>query len=254
MVVLRNIENVDSTITVAQDDIEAIVFDSKSMMPDGLIDQLDGRQRFLDLLRYVIDVKERGPIAEGAVATRSPQRELSPELSGHVLLRQHNCVACHQPNNNDLAARQPSAPDLRWSAKYLNPAHLATFIADPQQTKPNTHMPSVLSHLDAAGRTETANAIVEYLVSLGGNVFHKATVEPQDNSTIARGSDLFHSVGCVACHSPRDEIAAELQPKGSTPLGDLAGKVLGVSTSGVFGKPTCRASPRTDAQHEFDTP
>ena len=48
--------------------------------------------------------------------------------------------------------------------------------------------------------------------------------QPIDGEATHRGFELFHSVGCVACHSPRTEAAEEQWLEESTPLGDLAGK------------------------------
>ena len=47
-----------------------------------------------------------------------------------------------------------------------------------------------------------------------------------DRNALARGFELFHSVGCVACHSPRDERAKEQwsEDAESTPLGNLSDK------------------------------
>ncbi len=223
-IVLRDSTNVDRLVTIKRKDIDELMPGSVSIMPAGLVDELKGRQQFLDLLRYVIDVKQRGPEDETAVVSTSAQRDLSPELAGLVLLRQFNCAACHPPSVDDVRLLKTSAPDLRWSAKKLNPTHLARFIADPQLVKPGTVMPQMMSHLDAAARSEAAAAIVEYLVSLDGNAFGEAADEKVDAATVASGFELFHSVGCVACHSPRNKMAVEQPLNDSVPLGELRGK------------------------------
>lgn len=223
-IVLRDSANVDRLITIEKKDIEEVMPGSTSIMPAGLVDELKGREQFLDLLRYVIDVKQRGPEDETAAVSKLARRDLSPELGGLVLLRQFNCSACHSSRSGEESLLSTSAPDLRWSAKRLNPTHLAQFIAEPQLVKPGTVMPQMMSHLDAAARSEAAAAIVEYLVSLDGNAFGEAVAESVDSERVTNGFELFHSVGCVACHSPRNEMAVEQPLVDSVPLGELRGK------------------------------
>ncbi|TWT74762.1 c-type cytochrome [Allorhodopirellula solitaria] len=223
-IVLRDAKDVLQLITIERDRIEEAVQGTTSIMPASLADELTGRQQFLDLLRYVIDMKERGPVAGNEVADRVAQRELSPEIAGLALLREHNCAACHQPRDLDADLLRSSAPDLLWSAKRLNPAYLADFIADPHEMKPGTAMPQLMPQLDEAARSEAAAAIVSYLVSLGGNDFNESVLPADDPAAIQSGFALFHSVGCVACHSPRSDAAVEQPLPDSVPLGDLRGK------------------------------
>ena len=222
-VVLRSGQAVDQLTTIQRTDIDEMLPGTKSNMPDGLVNQLKNRQQFLDLLRYVIDIKERGPVASGNRGVQRPRRELSPELVGLVLIDKLNCVACHEFSAAGMVS--PSrAPDLKWSAQWLNPAHLAEFIAEPQQIKPGASMPHLMSHLAPTARKESAEAIVQYLVSLNGNSFLDQASERSEAEAARRGFDLFHTVGCVACHAPRNERAIESHLKDSIPLGVLTSK------------------------------
>lgn len=220
-IVLRDDQNVDELITIATNDIDEIRPGTKSSMPDGLVDELKDRQQFLDLIRYVIDVKERGPTAE--VMTNQPiaRRKLSPELNGLVLINELNCVACHESGATLSFVSVKKAPDLNWSGKRLSPGYLARFIADPLAMKPGTTMPDMLRQLDEPSRTEKAEAITHYLIAQEGNQFQ---AQPIDGQAVIRGAELFHSVGCVACHSPRDPTAVEQPLADSVPLGDLTSK------------------------------
>lgn len=220
-VVLRGGKTADQLITILVAEIDEMALSSKSTMPDGLVNELKDRQQFLDLLRYVIDIKERGPVAHASTGRQLARRELTAELNGLVLIEKLNCVACHT-STADNAMSPSRAPNLKWSAKWLNPARLAEFISDPQQAKPGTTMPHMLSHLSAADRKESTEAIVQYLVSMNGNQYHDHVgAEP---GVVGRGFELFHSVGCVACHSPRNDRAIEESLDQSVPLGDLTGK------------------------------
>lgn len=222
-VVLRSGQTVDQLTTILRTDIDEMLPGTKSNMPDGLVNQLKNRQQFLDLLRYVIDIKERGPVASGNKGGQRIRRELTSELAGLVLIDKLNCVACHE-SSADSTASLSRAPDLKWSTEWLNPTHLAEFIAEPQQAKPGATMPHMMSHLAPTARKESAEAIVQYLASLSGNKFQNPVSVESEAGDVGRGFDLFHTVGCVACHSPRNDLAIEASLTDSIPLGVLTNK------------------------------
>ena len=86
-------------------------------------------------------------------------------------------------------------------------------------------MPHMLGHLSAKERQLSAIAITHYLTSKTSNEFGKQ-IEGQatDTQSVDRGHNLFHSVGCVACHSPRDRSSLEKPLSDSIPMGDLTQK------------------------------
>ena len=61
-VIIRDQQDVNQLRQIRVEEIEEISASKTSIMPAGLADELSSRQQFLDLLRYVIDLKERGPI------------------------------------------------------------------------------------------------------------------------------------------------------------------------------------------------
>lgn len=222
-IVLRDSANLEQPITLSRAEIDDIRPGSLSSMPEKLADELKDRQQFLDLLCYIIDIKERGPDSQ-VTASRSESRELAIELNGLVLLQQMNCVACHQANDSGqglltaVAAKQ--APRLNWSANKLNPRWMEAFIANPQTVKPGTNMPHMLPG-DDAKRSLMGQAITHFLVETANNQFKGQEI---DLTALTRGFELFHSVGCVACHATRDEQGRERPLANSQPLGELAGK------------------------------
>jgi putative heme-binding domain-containing protein len=60
-IVLRDAEQDGKTIAIAKKDIEDRKEQPQSLMPDGLVNLLAGRQEFLDLVRYLIEIAEKGP-------------------------------------------------------------------------------------------------------------------------------------------------------------------------------------------------
>ncbi len=146
--------------------------------------------------------------------------QLDPELKGLVLIEELNCAACHA-GDASLAARSKKAPRLSEVGSRVNPAYLEAFIRDPHGTKPGTTMPDVLTQFSAEERRQTATALTHFLSSLKKNDF---SLQPPDAVSAEHGKRLFHSRGCAACHSPRDEKGEELLLKNSVPLGALEKK------------------------------
>jgi putative heme-binding domain-containing protein len=218
-VVIRDTRNLDQPITILREDVDELKSSTVSSMPANLADELKDRQQFLDLLRYVLDVKERGPEMT-AEPTDSVVRELAPELHGLVHIQQWNCTACHRADDVAMSIVGKQAPDLNWSARNLNPTWMEQFIRDPHAVKPGTTMPTVLSTSDEES-AKVATAITHFLVAKGGNQF---TPQAIDRDAIASGHELFHSVGCVACHAPRDSKGVEQPLADSQALGDLSAK------------------------------
>ena len=160
------------------------------------------------------------PFATGAAGVAPPviggltrPEQVSPRISGAVLISELSCAACHATTRADLAAKP--GPDLSAVGARAHGAHLREFIANPAATKPGTTMPDVLGHLPAAERTATADALAHYLATLGGA---SPTFTPPAPPAVERGRKLYHSVGCVACHSPETPLAD------SVPLGPVAAK------------------------------
>lgn len=224
---LRPADAIEQVRSWPQDRIEAIRKSPQSTMPADLVKQLKDRQQFLDLLRYVLESRDRGPQQPQSTATQPAARELSRAKQGWVLINHYHCTACHPADGKlpflaaDKRLSGKQAPQLRWSARWLNPAGLQQWIENPQAVKPGTTMPDVLHGLTSTQRTEAAQALTHYLVASAGNKYAPETV---DADAAGRGYELFQSVGCVACHSPRDSQAKELPLEGSTPLGQLTAK------------------------------
>ncbi len=230
-IVLRDLQNSDLVRQIDREQVMEIRENKTSIMPSGLADQIKSRQQFLDLVRYVIDVRERGPQQPIAKPTATERRQLRQELTGLVAIKQRNCAACHALDQLDNVVPAKSAPRLNWSAMRKNPEQIERFIASPQTAKPGATMPHLLDHVDEAERITSANALTHYIMSTANrkNSFSQAQKPSTDSTSITRGHRLFHSVGCVACHAPRDEDAKERDDLNesfvdSIPLGDISFK------------------------------
>ncbi len=145
----------------------------------------------------------------------SHEAQLSPAQTGQVLLSELNCVACHEAEVEVGAVRRKGAPDLTHLTARLRADRLPQLIANPHAAKPGTTMPDLFSGMSDMERLEAGEAIAHVLLSWSPN---GADLQPIDAKAAERGRDLFHSIGCVACHGPEDDASD------SVPLGALEDK------------------------------
>jgi putative heme-binding domain-containing protein len=219
MLLLRESTGDRKLIRLAGSEVDEIVASKVSAMPDGLMDQLNNRQEFLDLARYLMEVAAAGP--SEPVVIRPGGGTLGEELQGLVLLDDFNCTSCHRNISTPSMIPPKRSPNLAWAGGRIDPANIERFIVDPLKVKPGTTMPDVMGGLNPNERREAATAMTHYIISLNDQPFVN---EPFDEAAATRGRELFHSVGCVACHSPRDDNGTERLPKSSVPLGRLEQK------------------------------
>jgi cytochrome c553 len=131
-----------------------------------------------------------------------------------LLLGELNCTSCHQADASQAAAiQQKPAPVLDSVGARVQPQYLLQFLADPQATKPGTTMPHVLADVQEAARAPIVEALVHFLATTG-QVTHSNPMR----QALERGEKLFHTVGCVACHDPRQD-ASQTPLTTSIPLG-----------------------------------
>ncbi len=84
-IVLRDPAQPANTITIARGEIERQTASSASAMPAGLVNQLASRQQFLDLVRYLIELRDGGRAAAAALVPPPALIALQiPEYESHV--------------------------------------------------------------------------------------------------------------------------------------------------------------------------
>lgn len=176
---------------------------------------------------------------------------------GRVLLGELNCVACHAPPEN-VASLIPArkAPILEEIGRRASPQWLMKWIADPQSVKPGSGMPT-LHPAGAAGHSGhgghggshavDAEAITHYLVAPYYNASDDNQPVANERPVLGAGRQIYHSVGCIACHGPLESPAAALdnssQPnelpkaKVAAPFGDLTDKWRPVALSAFLREP-----------------
>ncbi len=138
--------------------------------------------------------------------------------AGRLLLGELNCTSCHEADAAlaDYLSRK-QAPVLDDVGSRVRVEFLRAFLSDPQATKPGTTMPELFVGLDDNEKRDRVEALVHLLASTG----RPAEMVPV-TPAVKRGEELFHSVGCVACHDPRSGDAEPLAA--SVPLPDMEAK------------------------------
>ena len=153
-------------------------------------------------------------------------REIDDVAAGRLLLSELSCTACHQTDSDILRPRR--GPRLSGAGRRLNAEWMRAFILSPQTMKRGTAMPALLDSLPPQTRDSAAEALVAFLSSqrepfpvLKAGGASPVPAEFWKLGDKSRGSQLFHRIGCVACHEPN----SDLEPAGAA-SSDALDKVL----------------------------
>ena len=123
---------------------------------------------------------------------------------GEMLLGELNCVGCHSASEQTRAGLFVKQPPLLGDVgDRITPNYLRDFLHNPQSRKPGTGMPIPLHGMGKAERKESIEDLVHFLSSLKSG--RKPIGVEADGYLLETGKQLFHRVGCVACHEPREE-------------------------------------------------
>jgi len=125
-VVLRDPARNGDRMTIAAKDIDEVVPSKLSIMPAGIVNQLGGQQQFLDLLRYLLDLRDGGRDAArklqpppGLIAFKLPEYESHVDHVGLIrglddaafergqAIYNRLCINCH--GNKERPGSLPTA-------------------------------------------------------------------------------------------------------------------------------------------------
>ncbi|EMI23985.1 hypothetical protein RESH_05441 [Rhodopirellula europaea SH398] len=153
---------------------------------------------------------ERSPLISG-VERFGRHDEIDSAATARLLVTELSCVACHRSQRSDLKPKL--GPNLTAAGTRLRASWIKDFLHSPHETKPGTTMPDLLSNFDESEKTAAIDAIVAFLASCqqpypelkagGANPLEDEFWNKGDPD---RGGDLYHQVGCVACHEPGEEV------------------------------------------------
>lgn len=132
---------------------------------------------------------------------------LSQVQAGRLLVAELRCAACH----SDVAQEsrfEKSAPNLSEVGARVTPDFLRSFLASPWTAHPGTTMPDMLGSKSDAEKQAIADSLTHFLIAQSQPSSSGVTAEPIDTQPIDRklGNELFHSIGCVACHGAKEAV------------------------------------------------
>jgi mono/diheme cytochrome c family protein len=172
--------------------------------------------------------------AEPMILGLQNSHSLSENQVGELLITELQCLACHERQNAPQQLAR-TAPNLADVGSRVSPEFLKQFIASPAKAHVGTAMPDMLANHSEADRNKIAEAITHFLVAQSPRKFESSLVE--DNA-LTEGQELFHSVGCVACHSPRNAAGKELEQVGAVELTHIPAKYSHAALSEFLFHPT----------------
>ncbi len=144
--------------------------------------------------------------------------------AGELLLTELSCTACHQA---EKWLSPKGGPELNGVLTRLQPSWVRSYLNAPSESKPGGLMPHLLHQIPESARSAAIDALLAYLstseavepkiVASGGNpVAHEFWLKGDRD----RGRELYHEIGCVACHA----VDADFQLTKTTPS-DLERKI-----------------------------
>jgi mono/diheme cytochrome c family protein len=163
------------------------------------------------------------PVVAGYHRLRD-EAKAAPAVAGELLLAELNCTACHAPADGAQERVGPKGtPDLSAVGARVTPQWLRAYLREPHAVKPGATMPDLLHGAEGPARDAAVENLAHFLASLGG------PIEPASRGgnvlLVDQGRELYHTVGCVACHAPETAKGPAAMPKTpAVPHGDLASK------------------------------
>lgn len=127
------------------------------------------------------------------------QEEVSVELPGWALLEVYSCTACHASPTEDGLGVRTHAPALDQG--WYQADYIARFLDRPLEHEPGTKMPDLLDRLDPSDKKAAIESLEAYFAATaveGGAI-------GLDLTELETGRQLYHSIGCVACHPPYED-------------------------------------------------
>lgn len=164
-------------------------------------------------------------------------QEIEPQIAGALLISELSCAACHQTKQAELQPKR--GPQLEGLGNRVQRQWLKQYLAAPHSIKPGTTMPDMLHALPEKEKRRTIEALTAFLMSrytsfptIKATGANPVPYEFWKKGNRQRGQDLYHKIGCVACHepdesyepgeskiSPTDKMLAQLDPEDIKELG-----------------------------------
>ncbi|HZZ79040.1 MAG TPA: c-type cytochrome [Gemmataceae bacterium] len=151
------------------------------------------------------------------------------------MLGEMRCAACHGLKDmKDIQPLERTAPNLADVGSRVAPEFLRKFVASPAAAHGGTAMPDLLAAESAEERAKIAESITHFLVAQSPRKFQRDKIKEED---AVAGKAIFHTIGCVACHSSRDDGGKETTQVGIVELAHVPAKYSLVSLAEFLQDP-----------------
>ena len=132
------------------------------------------------------------------------------DQGGLLLLSDLNCTSCHSVDKQTANYMSPKqAPVLNDIGARVSEKYLRRYLKNPHAEKSGSTMPAMLTSLGKKKQAEVIETIVHFLVASSSARY---TAMAPEGAAVTRGEELFHSIGCVACHKPYRESTIDYDP------------------------------------------
>ncbi len=132
---------------------------------------------------------------------------IDQSTSGQLIISELSCTACHASDHDLLQPKR--GPILDGVASRTSSDWVKQYLVAPNHVKPGTTMPDVLAALPDAEKQKTASVLTAFLSTLQepfaeikASGVNPVPLDFWDRGDTVRGMNLYHEVGCVACHAP----------------------------------------------------
>lgn len=172
--------------------------------------------------------------------------ELDPlSVETRVLVERKGCTNCHEPGNVLNAVHDRSAPSLTNIGTRASVEWMRRWLQSPASLRSGADMPDLFHEPDEYD----LESLLHYLAAQkDGNLeMQEVPFDLDDSPAIAEGKQLYHAIGCVACHgalaSPAEVLGDEYLPSEvhatevPAPFGDLVGKWNPVALAAFLSDP-----------------
>lgn len=154
--------------------------------------------------RFLVSVASLAAVLSGSALDSVALAQDSGFVPGEELFIRSRCTACHGGTPKETARLESfAAPDLSGVGARLSSYWIEKFLHRPRGLRPHGSMPNMLAGLESEERGRAAFELAGFLSSLGGPLPQEP--HPVNGQAMERGRQLFHSVGCIACHKPFED-------------------------------------------------
>ncbi len=176
------------------------------------------KKALLCILLGILALLPQGAMAGDTLARLLKHEAHAPRASGELLLQELSCLACHQVSAPWKTHLSPKlGPILGEQGLPLTPQFIRQRLLEPDQDGQGRTMPDVLHAYETDEKEAIVDALTHYLISAQTPLDSEPVAA--DASTILRGRNLYHAVGCVACHGahshPEDLKGSDIPAPGS---------------------------------------